>query len=94
MGNTHFESNPKCVGLQFACGLCRQLRATGSLIQEVATSRPEDGGDTGEGLLEHLAEVNGRGEVAGDGNLLAAWGQEVLSRAYALQTASRYNPSR
>jgi hypothetical protein len=40
-------------------------------------------------LLEHLALVNDLVEVAADGNLLAAWGQEVLSRAYALQIASR-----
>jgi len=76
--------------LQFACGLCRQLRATGSLIQEVATVRPEDGGETGEGLLEHLAVVNDLAAVAEDSSLLPAWGQEVLSRAYALQTASRF----
>ena len=36
--------------LQFACGLCRQLRNTGSLLQELACGRADEDADTAEGF--------------------------------------------
>ena len=81
--------------MQFACGLCRQLRSTGSLIQELATARLNQHGETGEELLEHLIEVNALDELTRNGcsvygqAMLQQWMQEELTRAYALQTAAR-----
>ena len=77
--------------LQFACGLCRQLRNTGSLLQEMSCSRPGDAGETAVGLVEHLAMVNGLEDLAEDDSKLLCWAQGILSQSYALQIALRYN---
>ena len=52
---------------------------------------PEDGEENlALGLLEHLATVNDLEAIADDDSQLLAWGQNLASRAYALQIALRY----
>lgn len=76
--------------LQFACGLCRQLRNTSSLLHELTVVAPDDGEEaTAVGLLEHLAVVNDREDLVGEESSLISWAQEVLSRAYALYISLR-----
>ena len=49
----------------------------------------QDAEDTVEGLLEHLAEVNGHANLTENPEAFYAWSQQLLSRAYALQIAAR-----
>ena len=75
--------------LQFACGLCRQLRNTSSLIHEISNIGPNSDRATAEGLMEHLALVNGHVDLATETPKLMAWAEEILSRIYALRICLR-----
>ncbi len=76
--------------MQFACGLCRQLRNTIGLIHEMTVAvQDEDEESAAVGLFEHLALVNEHETLVEEEGSLMPWAQEVISRAYALQICLR-----
>lgn len=86
-GSAKLEVTSERHVLQFLCGLCRQIRGTSNLLQEIISSQGYEDQDLVEGLLEHLADVNEIPNAIDNPEICFAWGYRLLMRAYALQIA-------